>query len=155
MPLAATLEGREHFIAVLFHYHIVIRVESMQISLLKSKLHMAAVTRTELTYHGSISIPRDLMDAAGLLPHEQVLIANTSTGQRGETYVLEGEPGTADIQLNGAMARLAVPGDRIIVIAFASMTPHEAKTHEPQVVILDQNNQIVEQFRGKPAGKTP
>lgn len=116
----------------------------MLLSLLKSKLHMAAVTRTELTYHGSITIDPELMAAVGLLSHEKVLVSNCSTGQRGETYVIRGQQGQREVQLNGAMARLAQPGDRIIVMAFAAMTPDEAARHHPVVAILDAHNRIVE-----------
>jgi aspartate 1-decarboxylase len=120
----------------------------MLLNLLKSKLHMAAVTRTELTYHGSITIDADLLDAAGLIPYEKVLIGNCSTGQRGETYAIVGPRGSGEVQLNGAMARLAQPGDRIIVLAFAAMTPEEAGDHHPQIVILDAQNRIVERITG-------
>ncbi|MCA8993845.1 MAG: aspartate 1-decarboxylase [Planctomycetaceae bacterium] len=121
----------------------------MHIRLLKSKLHMAAVTQTELEYHGSITIARDLMDAVGLLPFEQVLIANCENGLRGETYVIEGEAGSGTIQMNGALARMAQPGDRIIVLAFAFMEPSEASNHHPEVAILDEKNVIIEQFQGE------
>ena len=79
----------------------------MQVRILKSKLHLATVTTTELHYHGSITIPEDLMEAVGMLPFEQVLVANCNTGQRGETYILVGPRGDGQIQLNGAMARPA------------------------------------------------
>jgi len=120
----------------------------MFLSLLKSKLHMASVTKTELTYHGSITIDAELMAAVGLRPHEKVLVSNCSTGQRGETYVLKGRKGKRDIQLNGAMARLAQPGDRIIVMAFALLTPEEADRHTPVVAILDADNRITETIGG-------
>ncbi len=120
----------------------------MLLSLLKSKLHMAAVTRTELSYHGSITIDPVLMEAVGLLPHEKVLVSNCSTGQRGETYVLKGRKGKREVQLNGAMARLAQPGDRVIVMAFAAMTPEEAAKHQPVVAILDDQNRITETIAG-------
>lgn len=120
----------------------------MQIRVLKSKLHMAAVTQTELTYHGSITIAKDLMDAVGLIPYEQVLIGNCANGQRAETYVIEGEPGSGAMQLNGAMARMAQPGDRIIVLAFAFAEPTEAQSHKPRVAVLDEKNTIVEQWEG-------
>jgi aspartate 1-decarboxylase len=116
----------------------------MQIRLLKSKLHLATVTQTDLSYHGSITIAEDLMEAVGLLPYEMVLVANSSNGQRAETYVIKGERGSGDMQLNGAMARLAIPGDRIIVLAFASLTPEEARSHRPRIAVLDQGNRIVE-----------
>jgi len=118
----------------------------MLLRLLKSKLHLAAVTQTALHYHGSITIDRDLMDAVGLLPYEQVLVANGSNGARGETYVLEGERGSGAMQMNGALARLAHPGDRIIIMSFAYATPEEAKVHRPKVAILDEENRIIEQF---------
>ncbi|WP_437201564.1 aspartate 1-decarboxylase [Planctomicrobium sp. SH664] len=120
----------------------------MLLRLLKAKLHMAAVTRTDVSYHGSITIDRDLMDAVGLLAFEQVLIANSATGQRGETYVIPGPRGSGSMQMNGAMARLAQPGDRIIVLAFAFAEPHEAATLHPKVAILNEQNRIIEQFEG-------
>ena len=120
----------------------------MLIQVLKSKLHMAAVTQTELSYHGSITIDRDLMDAAGLVPYEHVLIGNCSNGQRAETYVIEGDAGSGAMQLNGAMARLAQPGDRIIVLAFAQAEPAEAASLKPKIVVLDGQNQIVERWEG-------
>lgn len=116
----------------------------MDVRLLRAKLHMAAVTGTNLTYHGSITIPRDLMDEAGLLPWEAVTVANCNSGQRGETYIIEGEAGSGQIEMNGAIARMAEPGDRVIVIAFASMSMKKAKDFDPRVVILDENNEVVE-----------
>jgi aspartate 1-decarboxylase len=120
----------------------------MLIRVLKSKLHMGTVTQTELTYHGSITIARDLMEAVGLREYEQVLISNCSNGERAETYVIEGPAGTGDMQLNGAMARLAQPGDRIIVLAFAFAEPKEADGIRPQIAILDERNAIVEKWIG-------
>lgn len=110
---------------------------------------MAAVTQTELHYHGSVTIDRDLMDAVGLLPYEQVLIANCETGHRAETYAIEGERGSGVIQMNGALARSAQVGDRIIILSFAYATPEEARQHRPQVAILNEHNRIVEQFAGE------
>jgi len=80
----------------------------------------------------------------GMLPFEQVLVANCNTGQRGETYILVGPRGDGQIQLNGAMARLAQRGDRIIVLAFADCTPEEARKFKPQVAILNEKNEIIE-----------
>lgn len=110
--------------------------------MLKSKLHMATVTATKLHYHGSITIPRDLMDAAELREHEAVLVANVATGGRGETYVIEGPAGSGSVELNGAIARLAEPGDKVIVLAFAQMTEREADDHTPIVVLLEDGNRI-------------
>ncbi len=84
------------------------------------------------------------MEAVGMLPFEQVLVANCNTGQRGETYILVGPRGDGQIQLNGAMARLAQRGDRIIVLAFADFTLEEAKKFKPQVAILNEKNEIIE-----------
>lgn len=120
----------------------------MLLRILKAKLHLAAVTHAELHYHGSITIDRDLMDAVGLLPYEQVLIANTANGLRGETYVIAGERGSGLIQMNGGLARLAMPGDRIIVLAFAFCKEKELAEFHPQVAILDEKNRIIEQFAG-------
>ncbi|WP_437185097.1 aspartate 1-decarboxylase [Planctomicrobium sp. SH668] len=121
----------------------------MLLRLLKSKLHQAAVTQTELHYHGSITIDRDIMDAVGLLPYEQVLIANSANGHRGETYVLEGERGSGVMQMNGALARHAHKGDRIIIMSFAFATQEEALQHKPKVAILNEKNVIIEQFEGE------
>ncbi len=120
----------------------------MLIRVLKSKLHLATVTQTDLAYHGSIGIAADLMEAAGLVPYEQVLIGNCATGQRAETYVIQCEAGSGAMQLNGAMARLAQPGDRIIVLAFAFADPQEASTIKPRIAVLDEQNKIVEQWEG-------
>lgn len=121
----------------------------MFLRLLKAKLHQATVTQTELHYHGSVTIDRDIMDAVGLLPYEQVLIANCSNGTRGETYVLEGGRGTGQIQMNGALARLAHKGDRVIIMSFVFATPEEVSQIHPQVAILDEHNNIVEKFQSE------
>jgi len=121
----------------------------MLLRVLKSKLHMAAVTQTELHYHGSVTIDRDLMDAVGLLPYEQVLIANCENGLRGESYVIEGERGSGAIQMNGALARLAQKGDRLIILAFAYSEAEDVSSVRPQVAILDDQNKIIEQFAGE------
>jgi aspartate 1-decarboxylase len=122
----------------------------MLLRVLKAKLHLATVTRTELNYHGSITIAEDLMEAVGFLPFEQVLVGNVDNGQRGETYVIRGPRGSGAIELNGAMAHLAQPGHRIIVMAFAFAKPRRAARVKPKVAILDENNKIVEQFAGEP-----
>ena len=98
----------------------------MLLRVLKAKLHLATVTRTDLNYHGSITIAEDLMEAVGLLPFEQVLVSNTANGARGETYVIRGARGSGVMELNGAMAHLAKPGDRVIVMAFAFARPRRA-----------------------------
>src|SRR3954451_16268354 len=97
----------------------------MRLTVLKSKLHLATVTRADLNYHGSLTIDPDLMEAVGLVPYEAILVSNIATGLRGETYVRAGEPGAGQIDLNGAMARIGSVGDRVIVMAFAELDPEE------------------------------
>jgi len=110
---------------------------------MKSKIHRVKVTQAELNYVGSITIDEDLMDAAGLIENEQVHIVNNNNGERFVTYVIKGERKTGMICLNGAAARKVQIGDIIIIIAYASMTPEEAKTFKPMVVFPDQNNEII------------
>ena len=107
---------------------------------LKSKLHRMVVTQAELDYVGSITIDRDLMDRAGLLPNEKVLVANIHTGSRFETYVLEGIRGSGTICINGAAARLCSPGDRVIILQFAWMDMGKENPPEPTVVVADHRN---------------
>jgi aspartate 1-decarboxylase len=118
----------------------------MQLSILKSKLHLATVTRSELNYHGSLTVDPVLMDAVGLLPYEAILVSNVATGSRATTYVIPGQPGEGQIELNGAMARLGAVGDRLIVMAFAQLSPDELAGHRPRVVALDARNRIVERI---------
>jgi aspartate 1-decarboxylase len=118
----------------------------MQLKLLKSKLHMATVTGSDLTYHGSLTVDPDLMEAVGLLPYEAILVSNVATGARAETYALPGVRGLGQIELNGAMARLGAVGDRVIVMAFALLEPSEVEGHRPRVVALDGRNRIVERL---------
>ncbi len=116
----------------------------MTITMLYSKLHRATVTDANLNYVGSITIDRDLLDAAGLVIGQKVDIVNINNGERFSTYVIEGERGKKDMCLNGAAARKAEIGDKIIIIAYASMTPQEAKTYKPKVVLLGEDNSIDE-----------
>ena len=118
----------------------------MRLTVLKSKLHLATVTRSELYYHGSLTIDPDLMEAVGLVPYESILVSNVATGMRAQTYVLPGARGSGSIELNGAMARLGAVGDRLIVMAFADLEPHEVEDHQPRVVALDGRNRIAERI---------
>ena len=118
----------------------------MRLTLLKSKLHLATVTRSELYYHGSLTIDPDLMEAVGLIAYEAILVSNVATGHRAQTYVLPGRRGSGSIELNGAMARLGSVGDRLIVMAFAELEADEVEGHQPRVVALDQENRIVERL---------
>ena len=106
----------------------------MMIEVLKSKLHCVQVTQANLNYMGSITIDQDLMDAANLLPGEQVHVVNNMNGARIETYVIAGERGTGCICLNGAAARLFQVGDEVIIMAYALMTDEEARTYKPAVI---------------------
>lgn len=114
----------------------------MYLSLLKCKLHGAFVTDANLNYEGSIGISRDLMDKAGLLPHERVDVLNFRNGARLTTYVLEYPAGTGDIVMNGPAAHLITKGDKIIVVAYASMEVKEAKKHQPKIIILGPGNKV-------------
>jgi len=116
----------------------------LELSVLKAKIHRAMVTEADLHYVGSITIDQDLMDAAGLLSYEKVLVADIDNGNRLETYIIAGPRGSGIICLNGASARLVSPGDRVIVMAFCTMSPEEAKTHRPTVVFVDEKNAISE-----------
>lgn len=115
----------------------------MQLTMMKAKLHRAAVTQADLHYEGSISIDADLLDAAGILPHEQVDVLNINNGERFTTYAITAPRGSKTFGINGAAARLAQPGDRIIVVAYCRMEAEEAKNFEPAVVLLDERNEVV------------
>lgn len=113
---------------------------TMMLTMLKCKLHRATVTRADLHYEGSITIARDLMDAAGLLAYEQVDVLNITNGNRFTTYVIEGEAGSGEIGINGAAAHLASEGDLVIICAYASMDEAAAKTFQPIKILLDNAN---------------
>jgi aspartate 1-decarboxylase len=117
----------------------------MLIKVLKSKLHRAKVTETKLHYPGSIAVDESLMQAAGMLPYEAVVVADLNNGNRLETYVVPGEPGSGRIVILGAAARLVKPKDTVIIFSFAFCTPEEAAQITPKVVVLDENNRIVKQ----------
>ena len=114
----------------------------MQIILLKSKIHRATVTQADLNYVGSITIDSDLLTESGILEYEKVEIADITNGNRLETYAIAGEAGSGIICLNGAAAKLVNPGDKIIIMAYANMTPEEAKEHKPTVIFVDEKNAI-------------
>lgn len=114
----------------------------MDITLLKAKIHRAVVTQADLDYVGSITIDSDLLRESGILEYEKVEIADIDNGNRFETYAIAGEAGSGVICLNGAAARCVEVGDKIIIMAYAYMTPKEAKTHKPTVLFVDENNRI-------------
>lgn len=114
----------------------------MEITLLKSKIHRAAVTQADLDYVGSITIDSELMEAAGIVEYERVEIADVDNGNRLATYAIAGEAGSGIICLNGAAAHCANVGDKVIIMAYASMTGEEAAAHHPQVVFVDGQNRM-------------
>ena len=112
--------------------------------MLKGKIHRATVVQAELDYVGSITVDEDLMDAAGIREYEQVQIVDVNNGQRFETYVIAGQRGSGMICLNGAAARCVSVGDKVILMAYAQLTPEEARNgYAPQVVFVDEENKIV------------
>ena len=115
----------------------------MRVSLLKSKIHRATVTDANLDYVGSLTVDEDLMEAAGVLPYEKVLVANIASGTRHETYVLAGERGSGIICSNGAAAHLVKTGDKVIIMAFADYEADEVVGHEPKVVMVDEHNRVL------------
>lgn len=115
----------------------------MWIEVVKSKIHRVKVTEAQLNYVGSITIDEDLLDAAGMIPNEKVLIVNNNNGARLETYIIKGERGSGVICLNGAAARLVQVGDIVIIISFAMMDFEEAKKWEPKVIFPDENNHLI------------
>ena len=115
----------------------------MLIEMLKGKIHRARVTQAELNYVGSVTIDRTLMDAAGILEYEKVQIADVDNGERLETYVIAGEAGSGVICLNGAAARCVSTGDKVIIMAYAQVTPEEARSFKPKVVFVDDANRPV------------
>lgn len=112
----------------------------MEITMLKAKIHRAVVTQAELDYVGSITVDSALLEKAGIMEYEKVQVVDIDNGSRFETYTIAGEENSGVICLNGAAARCVTKGDRVIIMAYCSLTPDEAKTHKPTVVFVDENN---------------
>ena len=121
------------------------------IQLLKSKIHRATITKSNINYEGSITIPQNLMIQSNIHEYEKVLVVNISNGQRFETYAISGNI-DGEICLNGAAARLGVVGDKIIIMSYVSMTPQEAKLHKPTIVLLGENNEVCGVTNGEKHG---
>ena len=111
--------------------------------MLKSKIHRAKLTGTELDYEGSIAIDRELMDAADLLPGEQVHVLNLNNTARLVTYVIEAEAGSGTMMLNGPAARLGMPGDPVVVLAYCAVADDEARRLKPKIVKVDERNRLL------------
>jgi len=112
--------------------------------MLNSKIHRATVTDANVDYIGSITIDKALMAAANILPHQKVQVLNVTNGARIETYAIEGKANSGCVCLNGAAAHLFTPGDIAIIIAYASMSYDEAKSHNPTVIFVDEHNKLKE-----------
>lgn len=115
----------------------------MQIEVVKSKIHRVKVTGADLDYVGSITLDDDLMAAVGIIPGERVYIVNVNNGERFDTYTISGGYGTGSVVLNGPAARRVQKGDVIIIIAYAQMTPEEAKTFKPQIVFPNESTNLL------------
>ena len=116
----------------------------MRRTMLKSKIHRATITGSDLNYVGSITIDPDLLEAADILEHEQVHVVDVNNGSRFETYTIAGIRGSGAIQVNGAAARLVHAGDTVIVISYADYSPEDLVTYEPRVVHTDRTNAIIQ-----------
>lgn len=125
----------------------------MELTMLKSKIHRATVIQAELDYIGSITVDQDLLDASGILEYEKVQIVNINNGSRFETYTISGKRGSGLICLNGAAARHVQMGDQVIIMCYAQLTPEEAKTHQPKVVFVDDDNGVIRISRYEKHGR--
>jgi aspartate 1-decarboxylase len=115
----------------------------MLLTMFKSKIHRAKITEANLNYMGSITIDEELLEAANILEGEKVQIVNNNNGERLETYAIRGERGSGVVCLNGAAARRCQPGDIVIIISYAQMTPEEARSFKPITIFPDENNRLL------------
>jgi aspartate 1-decarboxylase len=111
--------------------------------MLMGKVHRATVTDANLNYEGSLTLDPELMEAAGMLPYEQVQVLDVDNGSRLTTYLIEGERSSGQVVINGAAARLVAPGDKVIIVAYAEMEDEEARSHTPRVVLVDGSNRPI------------
>ena len=123
----------------------------MQLTLLKSKIHRAAVTGASLDYEGSLTISADLAELVGLIPCEKILVANLTNGERFEIYAIYGPARQGIIELNGATTHLGKIGDRVTIMSFARVMREEAALHKPRVLILNEKNEVVRYDEGASA----
>lgn len=114
----------------------------MLTEMLKAKLHRATITQADLTYEGSLSIDKELLDAVGIIPFERVKVYNINNGARFDTYAIEGEPNSGIIGLNGAAARKGMVGDKIIIVTYALLPENELLGYRPKIALLDDNNRV-------------
>ena len=116
----------------------------MQRLMLRSKIHRAVLTGTDLDYEGSIAIDRALLEAADMLPGEQVHVLNLNNGERIVTYVIEAPAGSGTVLLNGPAARLGLPGDSVIILSYCSVSPEEARSMHVKVIHVDERNRVID-----------
>jgi aspartate 1-decarboxylase len=126
----------------------------VRLTAFKSKIHRARVTEANLNYEGSVTLDADLMEAADILPHEQVQVLNVMNGQRFDTYAIRGPRGSGVVCLNGPAARLAHVGDLVIILTYAEMEREELLRHTPRVVMVDERNRIVEPEAAERRGRS-
>ena len=119
----------------------------------KSKIHRAVVTQAELYYEGSLTVDSDLLREADLLEYEKVSVVNVNNGERFETYLIAGEPGSGVICLNGAAARKGTVGDEVIIISYAAMSDEEARIYKPTVILVDKKNRMLSKTHVMTAGR--
>ena len=117
---------------------------AMKRVMLKSKIHHARVTETDVDYEGSLSLPTDLLEAASLLPFEKVHVYNVSNGERFSTYLIKGEAGSGTVGVYGAAAHRAQPGHKLIIVGYAILDDEEIDFYLPRIILLDAANRIVE-----------
>lgn len=118
----------------------------MLLTMLKAKIHRARITQADLHYEGSITVDRDLLDGAGILPYEQVDVLDITNGARFTTYAIEGARGSGIIGVNGAAARLVQPGDLVIICAFCQMEATQAPAHKPTILLMNEDNSLKEKI---------
>ncbi|MBR1952767.1 MAG: aspartate 1-decarboxylase [Lentisphaeria bacterium] len=121
----------------------------MLLEMLKGKIHRARITQCDIDYEGSLEIDIDILEKAGILPYEKILVVNATNGKRLETYAIPGKAGSGTFCLNGAAAHRGSVGDIITIMCFANFTPEEAQTFLPRVVVMDEKNQITAIRRGR------
>ena len=121
----------------------------MLIQVLKNKIHRARLTRCDVDYEGSLEIDLEYLEQAGILPYEKILVVNATNGERLETYAIPGERGKGVFCLNGAAAHRGKPGDIVTIMTFAAMTPEEAESFLPTVIVLDEKNRIAVKRKGR------
>lgn len=117
-------------------------IEHMLLTMLKSKLHRATVTQSDLHYEGSITIDRDLMDVGEILPYERVDVLNITNGERFTTYAIEDTRGSGTIGINGAAARLVQTGDLVIICSYCDIEKEKARNYNPTIILLDDDNKV-------------